>query len=52
RKTSRNGKSLSWMGLTRERWCCTKSLIQREGPDQPYVKRYDANNRTRRVTIK
>ena len=24
-----NGKSLSWMGLTRERWCCTKGLVSR-----------------------
>ena len=22
-----NGKSLSWMGLTRERWCCTMGLV-------------------------
>ena len=25
----RNGKSLSWMGLTRERWCCTRDLVSR-----------------------
>ena len=24
-----NGKSLSWMGLTRERWCCTRDLVSR-----------------------
>ena len=24
-----NGKSLSWMGLTRERWCCTMGLMSR-----------------------
>ena len=24
-----NGKSLSWMGLTRERWCCTMGLVSR-----------------------
>ena len=24
-----NGKSLSWMGLTRERWCCTRGLVSR-----------------------
>ena len=23
------GKSLSWMGLTRERWCCTRGLVSR-----------------------
>ena len=22
-----NGKSLSWMGLARERWCCTRGLL-------------------------
>ena len=22
-----NGKSLSWMGLTREKWCCTRDLV-------------------------
>ena len=24
-----NGKSLSWTGLTRERWCCTMGLMSR-----------------------
>ena len=24
-----HGKSLSWMGLTRERWCCTRGLVSR-----------------------
>ena len=24
-----NGKSLSWMGLTRERWCCTRGFVSR-----------------------
>ena len=24
-----NGKSLSWTGLTRERWCCTRNLVSR-----------------------
>ena len=24
-----NGKSLSWMGLTRERWCCIRDLMSR-----------------------
>ena len=24
-----NGKSLSWMGLTREWWCCTVGLVSR-----------------------
>ena len=24
-----NGKSLRWMGLTRERWCCTRGLVSR-----------------------
>ena len=24
-----NGKSLSWMGITRERWCCTRGLVSR-----------------------
>ena len=24
-----NRKSLSWMGLTRERWCCTRGLVSR-----------------------
>ena len=24
-----NGKSLSWMGLTRERWCCAIGLVSR-----------------------
>ena len=24
-----NGKSLSWMGLTRERWCYTRALVSR-----------------------
>ena len=24
-----NGKSLSWMGLTRERWCCNRGLVIR-----------------------
>ena len=24
-----NGKSLSWTGLTRERWCCTRGLVSR-----------------------
>ena len=24
-----NGKSLCWMGLTRERWCCTKDWMGR-----------------------
>ena len=28
-KTHVNGKSLSWMGLTRERWCCTMGLVSR-----------------------
>ena len=27
--TKDNGKSLSWMGLTRERWCCTRGLVSR-----------------------
>ena len=31
KKGSDNGKSLSWMGLTRERWCCTMGLVNRLG---------------------
>ena len=23
-RNAKNGRSLSWMGLTRERWCCTR----------------------------
>ena len=29
KNVSTNGKSLSWMGLTRERWCCTRGLVSR-----------------------
>ena len=29
RNTLGNGKSLSWMGPTRERWCCTRGLVSR-----------------------
>ena len=28
-KIDGNGKSLSWMGLTREMWCCTRGLASR-----------------------
>ena len=27
--TQCNGISLSWMGLTREKWCCTRDLVGR-----------------------
>ena len=29
RKKEHNGKSLSWMGLAREWWCCTMGLVSR-----------------------
>ena len=27
--TQCNGISLNWMGLTREKWCCTRDLVGR-----------------------
>ena len=38
-----NGKSLSWMGLTRERWCCTRGMVSRldmEHMSDEYKNRY------------
>ena len=38
---SPNGKSLSWMGLTRERWCCTMGLVSRL--DMNRIGQYSSN---------